>query len=357
MVWRSLTLLLMIVCCTSKPDVAPPADPADSNPTLSFSGLEGAKHNVPFTVNVTVDGDMSVSSSSDATQALRIVLHRCDGAGNGCQEVGEKAVTDNRAAFDLTLPSGSYTLKAETKGATTLQGESTFTVTGVDGIQLSFSENSYTVKSGALFDVTIEVTESDKLDADSHVTLTLLKEDDSPVESLMQWQTLKNDMLPLGGAIKAKVDTDDGKAEFKDLFIVDDRDVAKLKAVLEHNGGQLGAEGEFNRAAAEVTLNDIVLDTTNNNINLNFNPAEISTALQQSGSPYRFNLYFFQADSDPPVVTGPQAVSGVPHHIDEGFAKLNEHCYHIAVRLNGDKQGAFWYDATRSSSAPSKCRE
>lgn len=348
MIWRSLTLLLMLVCCTSKPDATAPADPADLGPTLSFSGLEGAKHNVPFTVNVTVDGDIAVSSSSDATQALKIILHRCDGAGDSCQEVEEKNATNNSATFDLTLPSGSYTLKAQTTGAATLQGESTFTVGEVDGIQLSFSENSYTVKSGALFDVTIEVSESDKLDAGSHVTLTLLKEDDSSVEGLMQWQAQRKDMQPLGGAIKAEVDTDDGKAEFKDLFIVDDRDVAKLKAVLEHNGSPQEAKTELKPAAAEVTLNDIVLDTTNNNINLKFNPP-ISTE-------YGFDLYFFQAGRDQPVVTGPQAGSGMPHHIDSEFAKLNEHCYHIAVRLNGiGKRVAFLYDATRSSSAPSGC--
>lgn len=361
MIWRSLTLLLVIICCTSKPDVGAPGNPVGQGPELAFSGLEGTlKHNVPFSVNVTVEGDVSASSSSDATQALTIGLKHRAGTGNW-QTEGEKPATDNSATFELTLPSGSYTLKAETTGLATLSKESAFTVSTatvdeVDGIKLSFSEDSYTIKSGALFDVTIDVTESGKLAAGSHVTLALLKEDGNQVEGLMQWQTPPQ---PLGDAIKAEVDTDDGKVEFRDLFIVDDRDVAKLQAMLEHEGSSLVAVTEFKSDKAEVTLGDIILDDTNNRINnFNFNPETISKSLQTSNSPYGFDLYFFKADSGPPVITGPQSGSAVPHNIDTGIANFVDHCYDIAVRLTGSTEPhAFWHSAAKSFSAPDRCKQ
>ena len=365
MIWRSLTLLLVIVCCTSKPDVGAPGNPVEGGPELSFSGLEGAlKHNVPFEVNVTVEGDVSVSTSSDATQALTIGLSQRAGTG-AYEKVTEKPATNNSATFELTLSSGSYTLKAETTGVATLSKESSAftvstanTVDEIDGIKLSFSEDSYTIKSGALFDVTIDVTESGKLDAGSHVTLALLKDDGNPVEGLMQWQTRKQNMLPLGGAIKAVVDTDDGKAEFKDLFIVDDSDVAELQAVLEYEGKLLGAVTEFKSDKAEVTLDDIILDNENNSIsNFNFNPDTISKDLQGDNTSHRFSLYFFQANSNPPVITGPQAGSAVPHNIDKNVADFYTHCYDIAVRLSGSKDGAFWHSAAKSFSGPPRCKQ
>ena len=366
MIWRSLTLLLMIVCCTSKPDVGAPGSPVEGGPELSFSGLGGTlKHNMPFSVNVTVEGDISVSSSSDATQALQIILSQRAGTG-AYEKVAEKPATDNSATFELTLPSGSYTLKAETTGVATLSKESSpFTVSTantvdeIDGIKLSFSEDRYTIKSGALFDVTIDVTESGKLAAGSHVTLTLLKDDGDPVEGLMQWQTDKRDMSPLGGAIKAEIDKDDGKAEFRHLFIVDDSDVAELQAVLEHEGKLLGAVTEFNSDTAEVTLGDIILDNANNRIsNFNFNPEEISRALQTENSAYGFDLYFFKAGSNPPAITGPQSGSAVPHAIDKNVADFATRCYDIAVRLSGDnKRVAFWHSAAKSFSGPRRCKQ
>ena len=79
-----------------------------------------------------------------------ITLSQRIGTGDW-QKVGEEVAANNSATFDLTLSAGDYTLKAETKGAATLSQESSpFTVpTGeISGIELSFSEDSYTIKTG-----------------------------------------------------------------------------------------------------------------------------------------------------------------------------------------------------------------
>ncbi len=360
MALRILTLLL-IICCTSKPDAAAPSDPA--NPGLSFGGLGGAlKHNVPFQVSVAVTGDIAVSSSSDATQALTIVLSQRAGTGDW-QPVGEQVAANNSATFDLTLPSGSYTLKAETRGAATLSQESSpFTVVdnvggAVDGIKLSFTEDIYTTKPEDLFDVTIAVTESSKIAVGSQVELKLLKDDGSEVGKLMHW---KPAMQPPGAAVAAEVDTDDGKVEFKDLFIVDGQDVAKLQAVLEYEGSSLTAEAEFNIDTAAVVLEDVVLshgDNSNLVNNFNFNPDSISRSFTDTNPAYGFDLYFFKAGSDPPVISGPRAGSAVPYRIDKAVADFSKHCYDIAVRITGAERRAFWHEVAKSRTARKDCKQ
>ena len=205
-----------------------------------------------------------------------------------------------------------------------------------------------------MFEVTVNVTESDKLEEDSRVALKLLKDDGSEVDMLMQWQGEKEDMQLPGAAISVEVDK--GKAVFENLFIVDAKDVAKLQAALEHDGS-LAVEAEFKFDDAEVTLNDIELNYTNNNVsNFNFNPATISQALRGDNSPHGFDLYFFKVDSDPPDVRGPISGSAVPYSISTNVADFTVHCYDIAVRLTGDKRGAFWHSAAKSYSTPNRCK-
>ena len=327
---RSLTLLLAVVCCTSKPETTPPSSADESGLIISFSGLEGAlKHNVPFSVSVTVNGDISAAASGDATQALTITLSQRIGTGDW-QKVGEEVAANNSATFDLTLSAGDYTLKAETKGAATLSQESSpFTVpTGeISGIELSFSEDSYTIKTGALFEVTVNVTESDKLEEDSRVALKLLKDDDSEVDMLMQWQGTKEAMQPLGEAISAEVDKDKGKAVFKDLFIVDDKDVAKLQAVLE--GSSLVAEAEFSSTGGDIKFDAVnVSDRGNNDIEIVTKPAMTNQTT---------SIYFFNNSDDPITVHGAHAGSGKDQRVDANHADLDKHCYDLAVRFIENK--------------------
>ncbi len=344
---RSLTLLLAVVCCTGKPDATPPLNPAGQGLTLSFNGLGGAlKHNEPFSVSVTVNGDISAAASGDATQALTITLSQRIGTGDW-QKEGEEVAADNSATFNLTLSAGDYTLKAETKGAATLSQESSpFTVsTGeVSGIKLSFSEDSYMIKTGALFDVTVNVTESDKLDDYSRIALKLLKDDGSKVDMLMQWQGTKEAMQPPGAAISVEVDKGEGKAVFENLFIVDAKDVAKLQAVLEYESSSLAVEAEFSSTGGDMKFEEVRLsDQSNNNIEIVTDPAVTN---QTSTS-----IYFFNNSADPVTVHGAHAGSGKSQHVDaDKIADLDKHCYDLAVMFFEDNYAFLQHNVVNGNS-------
>ena len=343
MIWRTLTLLLAIICCTDKPESSPPgaSDATEQQQALYFTGLDGAlKHNVPFSVSVTVNEDISAAADG---QALTITLSRRGSDGNW-QPAGEKEATNNSATFDLTLPAGDYTLKAETSGAATLSQESqTFTVStesverAVGEVKLSFSEDSYTIKKGALFDVTIDVTDSEKLEDDSRVALKLLKDDDSETGMLMQWQRKAKEMQLPGAAVAIEVDKDTGKAEFKDLFVVDDKDVAKLQAVLEHDGKSVVAEAKFSSTASEVmTFKNIeIVDQANNTLKINTDPA----ASNQTST----SIYFFNNNANPVTVHGAHdgdgafSGSGQQQVVNNSTADLDKYCYDLAVKFIEDK--------------------
>ena len=344
--------LLVVISCTSKPEaVAPDALGA---PALQFSGLGVAlKHNVEFAVGVSVRGDISLAASGDATKALTITLSKRVGNGNWEQAGQQVASTNNEASFNLTLPEGSYTLKAETSGAATLSGESdVFTVVsgdataGGDGVELSFSEDSYSVKMGELFAVTVEVAESDKLAAGTLVVLKMLKDDGDEAGMLMQWHSSKDSMQPPGEALTAEVN--DGKAEFKDLFVVDSKDVTKLQAVLEHKGESVVAEADLGVGDAEVSLTKVqVSDQRNNILSIKLNPPP-------DGEYKTVDIYFFQDNDDEPVtVHGAHSGSAqyVPnaglHQNVSPTADLDKHCYkHLAIKLaEGGVEGyAFLHD-------------
>lgn len=334
MILRTLMLLLVLVCCTDKPDAVSPSESADQQPALVFSGLDGAlKPNETFTVIVSISGDLS--ASGNAAQTLTIVLSKRVGTGDW-EKVEEKVAANSSASFELTLPAGTYALKAETKGAATLSKESNaFTVSTaeVDGIKLSFTEDSYTIKSGALFDITVEVTESEKLADDSSVVLKLLKDDDSETGMLMQWRS-KDDMQSPGEAVTALVDKDDGKAEFKDLFIVDDKDAAKLQAVLEHGSESLTAEGDLSSESGDVRLTKVtVTDQQKNRLTISIAPPP-----DEASKMITTQLYFFNDSGDMLGEHGGsgQYSSGLSQEVDQNTSglDLDKDCYeHLALKL------------------------
>ena len=352
------TVLLVLIGCTSKPEANPPIS-LDANPTLQFSGLDAAlKPNVAFAVGVSVSGDISAGSGS-ATQPLTVTLSKQAGKG-AWEQVGQQvASANNEASFNLTLPAGSYKLKAETSGAATLSGESkAFTVSdgetvtaSNDGVALSFSEDSYAIKTGALFDVTVEVAESDKLAAGSLVALKMLQDDGSEAGMLMQWQSDKDRMQPPGEAISAEVE--DGKAVFKGLFVVDDKDVTKLQAVLEHKGNLVATEGDLSSEAGDMQLKRIrVTDQQNNRLNIEIEPPPTDKMMS-------VQIYFYK-DDDPVTVHGlhggsGQYLSGLNQNVNQETADLAKDCYkHLAIRLLEDKY-AFKMDVDDNFNGNSSC--
>ena len=210
-----------------------------------------------------------------------------------------------------------------------------FTVAGEgtdDGVALAFSEDRYAIKLGALFDVTVEVAKSDKLIA-GLVTLKMLQDDGSEAGTLMQWHSNDKDrMQPPGEAIAAEVE--DGKAEFKNLFVVDAKDVTKLQAVLEHKGKLVVTEGDLSSAAGEVQLKEVrVSDQEHNRLQIQLAPPPTDKMIS-------VQIYFYKDNGDKPVTVhgahdGSGAYSGgLSQEVKESVTDLDEDCYeHLALKL------------------------
>ena len=355
---RIVVLWLAIICCTDKPESAPPDGSRQAS--LSFSGLDSEfRHNETFTVQVTVDGELS--SISDARQELTIVLSQRAGAGEW-QQVGEQIADNNRAIFDLTLPAGSYSLRAETKGALSLSQESqAFTVGGGgsgDG-RLAFTEESYTMKTGDLFDVTVTVRDGD----DATVALKLLNADGDEAGMLMQWRSKKEDMQPPGVAITAKVEG--GKAVFENLFVVEDAAVDQIQAVLQDEDSEVAAVSKLSSTDTAGNLRVSIGQLCHRDSN----QKDISRVLLSISPPPAndtqiiTDIYSFNGNSRPttglPTIIG-KNTAGSGQNLNSfstGFIDNSTFCYdyEFAIKLNEEKQRAFYHKIRGKNLCKSDC--
>ena len=276
--------------------------------------------------------------------------------GRGWQQIAD----NNRAIFSLTLPAGSYTLRAESKGGLNLSQESEeFTVGSGEG-ELAFTEESYEMKTGDLFDVTVTVGGGD----DETVVLKLLNKDGDEAGKLMQWLDDVDAMKEQAKSKAITAQVEDGEAVFKDLFVVDDGGVAQIQAVLEDEDDGVKAVSELSSTDtpgnSRLSLDCLSVNSSNNNsierIDLTLEPEPEPSKDQQIIT----DLYSFNGNTSPDkdyasLIGKHAGGSGlVLSSFNSGFIDESTRCYdyEFAIKLSNEKneKRAFYLKARGNSS-------
>ncbi len=207
---------------------------------------------------------------------------------------------------------------------------------GAGKANLSFTKDSYGMETGALFDVTVKVEAEVPLAEGSRVLLKLVDRDDNEAGSMMQWQDAQEEMQPHGAEITAAVK--DGKAEFKNLFIVAAHNVSKLQATLTHADSSSTAQPATSELSS--TSRSAVVQVANLNLNGGYSP---HLAISGSGinlGQVNTDIYFFNANSNPPML-GKHSGSGQQQSIQpqtkEAIEGTDCHDYRLVIKFNDNR--------------------